>query len=161
MKSRRKSKAPRKKKPRSIQVLTGTTKTTAQKRKKFLDSYSKMGNITVACEAAGIERSTHYAVWMNDPKYAVKFEEAKQEAGDRIEAEIFRRGHDGINKAIYYQGETIDVVKEYSDVLLIFFAKAIRPDKFREPNSFNLQGKIGDKKIDVSILQDAIKDAEA
>ena len=156
MKSRRKTPRKKRKVP-----LTGTTKTTLEKREKFLKSYSMAGNITLACEMAGIERSTHYNVWMKDPKYAKKFEDAKQKAGDIIEAEILRRGVQGIEKPLHHKGLlTGNTVTEYSDLLLIFLAKAVRPEKFREPNAWTLDGKIGDKAISVTVLQEAINDAE-
>jgi len=160
MKSRRKDPSkPRKK--RKVPLLR-TTKTTLEKRKRFLESYSKAGNITLACEYAGIERSTHYNIWMKDPKYVAKFEDAKQRAGDLIEAEILRRAVQGIDKPVHYKGDRVDTVREYSDLLLIFLAKAVRPEKFRELSQWHGKGQLdlATGSIDVSIIQEAVKDAE-
>ena len=154
----RKKKATKK---RSKAPKLRTTKTTLEKRKKFLDAYSMTGNISYSCEQAGVERSTHYNVWMRDPKYVKAFEDAREKAGDRIEAEILRRAY-GVEKPLHYQGKlTGDTVIEYSDLLLIFLAKAVRPEKFREPNAWTLNGKIGDKAISVKVLQEAMIDAES
>lgn len=38
----------------------------------------------------------------------------------------------GVDEPVYYQGRSVGRVKRYSDVLLIFLLKGIRPDVYRE-----------------------------
>ena len=70
--------------------------------------------IADAARKARISRDTHYA-WLADPEYRKAFEETKRAVCDKIDDEIIRRGMHGT-----------------SDVLLIFAAKALMPDKYRE-----------------------------
>jgi hypothetical protein len=64
--------------------------------------------------------------------YADRFREAEQEAADVLEAEAVRRAVQGVDEAVYFQGEQVGTRRRYSDLLLIFLLKGMRPDKFRE-----------------------------
>ena len=58
--------------------------------------------------------------------------EAREEACDALEAEARRRAVEGVRKPVYYRGEIVGTVKEYSDTLLIFLMKGAMPEKYRE-----------------------------
>ena len=47
-----------------------------------------------------------------------------------IEAEARRRAVDGVDEPVYYQGKEVGTVRRYSDVLLIFLLKGLRPQRF-------------------------------
>ena len=120
----------------------GIQKRTALKRDVFLRLYAEKGNITKSCEAAEIGRQTYYD-WMNeDSEFAGKFKIADQIFCDSLEAEMDRRAKEGIDKPIYYKGERVDTIKEYSDVLLIVRAKAKMPEKYRERSDTSISGKV-------------------
>ena len=53
---------------------------------------------------------------------------AEQVYVEKLEAEADRRGMEGIEKPIYYKGERVDAVREYSDNLLMFRTKKLRPE---------------------------------
>src|SRR5574341_690087 len=72
---------------------------------KFLTELSRTGNVRLACEIARVERSTVYKARYEaerirsaaDPKatpndFAAKWDEAIEEACDRMEQEAWRRG---------------------------------------------------------------------
>lgn len=46
---------------------------------------------------------------------------------ETLDVEIDRRAVDGIDKPVYYKGEKVDTVKEYSDNLLMFLRKKLDP----------------------------------
>jgi hypothetical protein len=98
----------------------------------FLKEYANCGVVRYAAEKVGISRDLHYKWMNNDPVYAKAFEDACEEASDVMEKEARRRAIEGIDKPIYYEGERVDTVKEYSDTLLIFLMKGARPGKYRE-----------------------------
>ena len=52
---------------------------------------------------------------------------AGQHALGLIEAEIDRRGRIGIDIPVFWRGQRVDTVKEYSDNLLMFRAKRLDP----------------------------------
>jgi hypothetical protein len=134
-------------------MTTKTTKPTPKKRaratstaatraadwgEKFLTELARRGIVKYACAAARIHRSTAYDRKLADPAFAARWADAVEEAADVLEREMFRRAHDGVKKPVFGSlgpglgsGE-IGYVVEYSDTLLIFALKGMRPDKYRE-----------------------------
>jgi len=49
-----------------------------------------------------------------------------------LEDEVRRGPYEGVEEPVLHKGEKVEVGKKYSDVLLIFLLKGIRPQKFRE-----------------------------
>ncbi len=60
-----------------------------------------------------------------------------------IEAEIHRRAIEGWDEPIASAGKRLGVMRKYSDVLLIFYAKKRMPE-YREKQSMELTGKDGE-----------------
>ena len=102
-------------------------------QRSFLAVYGKMGVIKRACKVAGVGRTTHYE-WMEaNPEYRRAFEAAQEDAADSLEAEVYRRAVKGVRKPVgWYKGVAGGYVREYSDLLLMFALKALRPEKYRE-----------------------------
>jgi len=98
----------------------------------FLSQLSINGNVSSACDAAQVERSTVYDAKRNDPEFAAKWEEAIEIACDSLEAEAWRRAVNGVNSAIYSQGKYVADEIKYSDTLMQTLLKANRPDKFAD-----------------------------
>ncbi len=69
---------------------------------------------------------------MKDPEYVAAFATAREEAADRLEREAIRRAVDGAEKPVYQAGKLVGTIREYSDTLLIFTLKGLRPEKYRE-----------------------------
>ena len=140
------------------------------RQKAFLLAYSLCGNRTQAARAVECDRTLHY-VWLKNPEYAKAFEQAQEEFCENIEAEIRRRGMDGIDEPVIYQGKLsylpmVDVktgevlrdeagrlrpsdqpltVRKYSDNLLMFLAKAVMPEKYRD--SVHIEGKVNSEAL--------------
>lgn len=104
-----------------------------EKKRKFLELFPEVGSVALAATGAGISRWSHYHWLKTDPLYREAFEEdAKQVWADNMEAEMYRRAVKGTDKNVYYKGKRVDVIKEYSDVLLIVGLKSVRPEKYIE-----------------------------
>lgn len=102
-------------------------------RQKFLEGLKLRGIVTGACQEAGVTRCRAYKERAENPEFAELWEEAIEAAADRLEAEAWRRAHEGDDKPIgFYKGEPGAYVKEYSDTLMIFLLKGMRPEKYRE-----------------------------
>lgn len=111
-----------------------------QKRAAFLEAFELIGNVSDAAAAAGISRTTHYE-WLNtDAAYAAAFADAREGAADRLEREAVRRARDGVAEPVFHKGEVVGHVQRYSDTLLIFLLKGLRPEKYRE--RFDVKGKV-------------------
>lgn len=81
---------------------------------KFLAMYRRCGIVKAACAAAGISRETYRQWRAHDPAFAAAVADAAEDATEELE-EIGRQR-----------------ARESSDVLLIFFLKALRPERYRD-----------------------------
>ena len=52
----------------------------------FIQAFSMLGNIRMACQAAEIDRRTYYRWIENDPDFVQRKQFAQQDYGDRLEA---------------------------------------------------------------------------
>lgn len=120
----------------------------------FIAALRETGVVRTACEAVGISRTSAYNVRNADAEFAAKWDEAIQDAADLLEVEALRRARHGVKKPVIYKGQLCGMwvdeggnvvaeqtpgstlvplsVTEYSDTLLIFLLKGIRPEKYRE-----------------------------
>lgn len=81
---------------------------------RFLEIFRATGNVRLAADAAGVDRSTPYVRAARDPAFAAAWERAREDAVDVLEAEARRRALGG------------------SDALLMFLLRAHRPERYRE-----------------------------
>ena len=100
---------------------------------RFLEYFVKYaGHIGKAASSTGVNRRT-VELWRSKNKeFFKRFEEARIEVVEILEAEAYRRAVKGIKKPITYQGEIKSYCKEYSDTLLIVLLKANAPEKYRD-----------------------------
>jgi hypothetical protein len=118
---------------------------TARRQQRFLAALAETGNITLAARAAAVPRSSIYEHRAADAAFAKAWEEAEQIAADRLEAEAWRRGVDGVPEPLVSAGRLVGdadgkpiFVQRYSDTLLLALLRAHKPDKFRDRTSVEL-----------------------
>lgn len=109
--------------------------------KAFIASLRDSANVRLACDKAGITRTTAYTHRHNDNEFAVLWDEAMDDAADVLEQEARRRAHEGLKRYKFLRdgtpimhpvtGEPY-VEHEYSDRLLEFLLKGARPEKYRD-----------------------------
>lgn len=107
---------------------------TDPKKRAYVAQLAQTGHLGDAAQAAGVDLKTGWN-WRNDPDdpgFLEAVELARALACDRIEAEITRRALEGVEEPVYQQGRMVGTVRRFSDVLLIFMAKAAMPKKYRE-----------------------------
>jgi len=100
-------------------------------KEKFIRILRDTCNVRRSADEAGINRITVTRWRAKDESFSVAWDEALEEAKDLLEAEAWRRGVDGYDKPVTYQGEITTTYKEYSDRMLEILLKAHRP-AFRE-----------------------------
>lgn len=99
---------------------------------RFLTVLGQSANVSLACEAARIDRSTAYKERSRNPDFSAQWKQAIESAVDDLEAEAWRRAKEGVEKPIFQGGKQVGAIKEYSDALTIALLKAHRPEKYRE-----------------------------
>src|SRR5262245_35302996 len=86
---------------------------------RFFTALQNGHSVRAACEAAGYVRSCVY-LWRRDDKdFAARWAEALLIAGDLLEEEADRRGRDGYDEPVFFQGECRGAKRKFSDPLLL------------------------------------------
>jgi hypothetical protein len=104
----------------------------APKKRAFLSAFAQLGRREAAAAAIGIDPRTHRYWMQKDAVYVEAFKRAEGFVADRIEDEIFRRGVEGVERSVWYNGVQVGTERHSSDTLLIFAAKGARPEKYRD-----------------------------
>lgn len=103
----------------------------------FLAALSKIGVITHAAFQAGVYRETVHRHRKRYPDFDKACREALEEAADHLETAAIKRAMIGWKEPVFQKGEQVGEVIKYSDGLLMFMLKAVRPEKFREKHEFS------------------------
>ena len=112
---------------------TGRPAEVVEARKRaFLAAFRQTGIVGHAAKVVGVHRDQPRRWRKEDPEFAREYRHALNDAADLLEAEAIRRARAGTDKPVFYKGVPCGKIREYSDTLLIFMLKAIRPKKYRE-----------------------------
>ena len=129
-------------------------KTLTAAQRAFLAAYGEMGVIRRACNVAEVGRQSHYDWIETNAEYREAFAAAQEDAADNLEAEVYRRALKGVKKSVgWYKGVAGGQVREYSDVLLMFQLKALRPEKYRERQQLAVPSSVANN-INIASLPD-------
>jgi hypothetical protein len=109
----------------------------------FLAALAAGQIVSAAAQTAGYSRSAVYDWRKADARFCERWDEAVAIAIERLEAEADRRAVEGVLEPVFYQGEECGQVRRYSDTLLIFRLKALKPDMYRERAAIEHTGKEG------------------
>lgn len=101
-------------------------------RDAFLDVLAKTGNVTEACNQVGVSRMTAYNHRDRDQAFSDQWDNALQQAADVLEAEAWRRAKEGYDEPQFYKGAVCGYVRKFSDQLLMFMLRGLRPERYRE-----------------------------
>lgn len=114
--------------------MANRTKLTPQKKGKFLAQLRKAGNVSLAARSIGMARAYMYEVRGEDEALAAEWDDALQEYAEHLEAEADRRATQGVTARLYFDeaGNVIGETRRYSDVLLMFRLKGLKPDVYKE-----------------------------
>jgi len=103
-----------------------------EKKRTFLASLVQAGgNVSTACDEAGLNRRTAYLWRAADKSFAEAWDDALNLGLDELESEARRRAFDGVEEPVFYKGEVCGHIRRYSDSLIMFMLKAYRP-QFRD-----------------------------
>lgn len=104
---------------------------TNSKQRAFLSAFRESGNVRLACEVAGVARSSHYRWLRDEPAYQEAYGVDLENAADILEAEAYRRAVEGVEEPVgWYRGEAGGTVRKFSDSLTMFLLKGLRPERY-------------------------------
>lgn len=121
--------------------MAASTTRAAERDAKFFAALENGHPVRAACAMAGYARSCVYDWRKLDAAFAERWKHALDIAGDLLEEEADRRGRDGYDEPVYYQGEERGQKRKYSDLLLLARLKAIRPEQYREKTTMPTVGQ--------------------
>ena len=98
--------------------------------RQFLDLISQGLTVGDACLRAGLSRASVYRRRHAEYKFEKLWDEALDIAGDRLEEEADRRGVSGWEETVYHKGSAVGVRKRYSDRMLMFRLRALKPRRY-------------------------------
>ncbi len=122
--------------------MANRTKMTNRARVTFLEILRETANVTEAATAAGISRTCAYEHRADELDFAAEWNDAVEEATDKLEREARRRAVEGWEEPVFHKGEVVGGVRKYSDRMLELLLKAHRPDKFKERVANEHSGKL-------------------
>ncbi len=117
-------------------------KFTAEKRAKFLAALAKFGFVAKAARFAGVTREAVRLTRKKDESFAAAWDAALADYTEDLEAEADRRAYKGTLRPVFYKGEKCGVIREYSDTLLIFRLKALRPEVYKDRSESTVNGNV-------------------
>ena len=116
---------------------------TTDKKKKLIELVRKNGgNKAAAAATLGISRSTVEYHQKNDPVFKERLQQAREEAKQEVSEEIRRRGVEGWDEPVFFQGQEVGAIRRYSDNLLMARAKALMPEDYGNKTDVNIQQNV-------------------
>jgi len=105
----------------------------ARKRKVFLKVLADTASVAAAAKACGYQDATTLQAYRRDNEdFAEEWNNAMEAAATVLEAEMVRRAVDGVMEPVFFKGTVVGHIRKYSDTLLQFALRGMRPEVYRE-----------------------------
>ena len=98
----------------------------------FLEEFAEGGIVLRAAQKAGVGRRTVYLWLAEDPEFQRLYDEAIEDAMDRLESAARKRAEFGVERPVFQHGVEVGTVTDYSDNLMMFLLKGRRPEVFKD-----------------------------
>lgn len=108
----------------------------------FLATLAEGRSVSAACGVAGIANGTAYDRRDSSPAFAAAWVEAYDKGTDAHEDEAHRRATEGTLRPVFYKGQQVGAIREFSDRLLEISLRARRPARWREQVALELSGSL-------------------
>jgi hypothetical protein len=127
-----------------------------RKKRLFLKLFLRSGMFEISAKGADSSETTVRRWMKEDEKFAASFKQVRALYIEGLESEADRRGARGMPRLRFYQGQVVLdprtgkalVEREYSDALLMFRLRALKPRMYRE------SGVVGDEeKVHVKLYR--------
>lgn len=95
---------------------------------RYLELFSRSGQQSSCAYQVGVTTATIQAHTRKDPEFKAACGEALNRYRERIDGEIRRRGLEGVEEPVFFQGIVVGWLRKYSDQLLLAHAKRHVPE---------------------------------
>ena len=120
---------------------------TDKKDEKFFKALAEGAAVGTACAEAGYKRRTVYDYRAGCEEFSNRWDEAVETAVELLEVEADRRAVEGTLKPVFHRGEVCGHIRVFSDNLLMFRLKALRPQKYRDNSTVQVDHAPADDSI--------------
>jgi len=104
-----------------------------KKRRVFLGVLSKTGRVAEAARSCGFQDTSSLQKYRRENEdFAEDWDLAIESAANVLEEEAIRRATDGVLEPIYYKGKIAGYKTNYSDTLMMFMLRGLKPSVYRE-----------------------------
>lgn len=104
-----------------------------KKRKVFLKVLASTGVVAEAARACGYtDTATLTKFRRSDEDFAEAWDHALESAAHILEEEADRRAKEGVLEPVFYKGKVAGYKTNYSDALLMFRLRALKPGMYRD-----------------------------
>jgi len=107
-------------------------------KEQFLLFVARSGQLVSSAAQTGVSSQTIRNHREADPAFDERVKDAVERYRDSVDAEIKRRGIDGIEEPVFYQGVVVGWLRRYSDALALAHAKAHDP-RYRERTQLDIK----------------------
>ena len=92
----------------------------------FVEILRDYGDVSACAKTCGVSTTTVYKYRKDDAKFRADWDSALEALYDSLEAELVRRGRDGVIEAVYHKGVIVGQVTKYDTtaVLSVLNARA-------------------------------------
>jgi len=104
-------------------------------------SFAEHGTVLAASKECGVSCETIRLARRDNPDFAQAMEEAWEQFGEMVAAEVKRRAVDGWEEPVFQKGELIGHVRKFSDRLLELMAKRTNAE-FKERVALEAKGTV-------------------
>lgn len=102
----------------------------AVRRACFLEVLRSTANVSRAARESGLASSMVYGQRSRNAAFAQAWDLALAEALDGVEETMIARARDGVEKPVFFRGEQVGAIRQYSDALGMFILRAKRPEVY-------------------------------
>ena len=108
---------------------------------RFCHTLANTGIVTRALDTAGIDRAAAYAERKTNPAFQAAWDAALTIGLGVLEDEVKRRAFEGVEKPIFWQGEEVARVREFSDSLAKFVLER-RMKEYQSVENLNVNANV-------------------
>ena len=98
----------------------------------YLQAYVRCCRHVKAAKAAKVSLTVHYAWLKESVAYGQAFDLAKPIAIAALEDTAIKRANEGWLEPVFYQGVRCGHIRKFSDSLIQFLLKGLKPDTYRD-----------------------------